>query len=93
LGEDVLLTRERLEHILEKHPGVFSDGIDDFKAALAQPDQVRRNSSGSLKFVVDIGSKFLVVVVNRIKSGAYWKIATAYETEQLSGEDEVVWKK
>ena len=93
IKEDVLLTTERLEHIIAGHPGVFEDGLDDFKAALLQPDQIRSNAKGSLKFVIDVGSKYIIVVVNRIKSGPVWKVATAYEADHLSGEDEVLWKR
>ena len=93
LNENILLTGERYNHIVSKHPRVFQEGVEDFKAALAQPDQIRRNPQGSLKFVVDLGSHFLVIALNRIRHDNSWKIATAYDTEVLSNEDEVLWKK
>ena len=93
LGEDVVLTGERYNHILEKHADIFRDGVEDFRAALAQPDQIRRNPQGSLKFIVDLGPHYLVIALNRVKSGPYWKIATAYHADALSNQDEVIWKK
>lgn len=93
LNENVLLTGERYNHIIEKHPRVFQEGVEDFRAAIAQPDQIRRNPQGSLKFVIDLGIHYLVIVLNRIKRDNTWKIATAYDSETLSNQDEVLWKK
>jgi hypothetical protein len=93
LEQDVLLTGERYTHIIGKHPKVFAEGVEDFKAAIAQPDQIRRNPQGSLKFVIDLGTHFLVIALNRLKRDKTWKIATAYDADSLSPEDEVLWKK
>ena len=93
LNEDVVLTGERYNHIREKHADIFQDGVEDFKAALAQPDQIRRNPQGSLKFVIDLGSHYLIIALNRMKTGSYWKIATAYHADALSSQDEVLWKR
>jgi hypothetical protein len=93
LKQDVLLTGERYAHIIQKHPKVFSEGVEDFKAAIAQPDQIRRNPQGSLKFVIDLGTHFLVIALNVIKRDNVYKIATAYDADFLSQEDEVLWKK
>jgi hypothetical protein len=93
LNQEIVLTLERREHILEEHDEVFDNGDADIKNAIQQPDQIRQRPTGSLLFVTNFEHGFLIVAVNKLKRENIYKIMTAYFARQLSGQDVMLWEK
>ena len=84
LGNTVVLTSERRQHIIETHP-IMEDYLTSLKKILAKPDKIRYSSRDDrvllfYRFFDNIGNgKYLVVVVNIAEEA----IKTAYLTHRI----------
>jgi hypothetical protein len=96
---EVELTREREQHILERHPELLSILRENIYEALKDPDFVYnssrfKNAKLFYRWFNDLrGGKYVVVVVvsNNGISFRHW-IITAYITRKIAG-GESEWKK
>lgn len=91
LDSDVELTDERFRHIVERHPDLLPDHLNQIGETLADPEQVRRSERfGSARLFtrwfedVRTGKHIVVVVVSETAPERHWVI-TAYIARRLSG--------
>ena len=94
----VELTKEREEHIRERHPDLLPKLADRIAIVLADPDDVRRSSrSGSARLFsrwfddIMAGKHVVVVVVSQSAPRRHWVI-TSYLVKRLAQGD-VEWKR
>jgi hypothetical protein len=93
LQTNVVLTPERRLHILEEHPEILKNSDDLIAEALSQPHQIRLRPLGSLLFVSQARTLYVVVAVNKLKREQVYKVMTAYYARKLSREDKVLWER
>ena len=99
LGIQVELTKEREQHIAERHPDLLPDHRHCMADTLADPDQVRRSTRFasarlfSRWFESLQGGKYVVVVVvsDTDPDDRQW-IITAYVARRLA-QGEIEWKR
>ncbi len=93
LNDEVELTAEREQHILERHPDLWPEPTIKIAQTLADPDQIVRLSNSNervfSRWFESIGAgKYVVVVV--VSDTRHW-IVTAYITRRLSKRGEIEW--
>jgi hypothetical protein len=98
LRADVELSRERGQHIAERHPDLLPEHFDLLTKTVAQPDRVRRSKRFAAaklfsRWFPELrgGKHIVVVVVNDLKDSRYW-IITAYIAGRLA-EGEIEWQR
>ena len=91
-GQEVMLTGERLRHILRRHPEMASH-LHRFAETLANPDAVATSSSGPAvqlyyRLYPDLWgrNRYVCLVVKRESSYSF--ILTAYLDRRIKGEGE-----
>ena len=99
LGDEVELSGEREQHIMEHHPDLVPDHKDRIGDTLGDPDQVRRskrfgNARLFAKWYDDLvrGKHLVVVVVSEAKPKSRNWVVTAYMTKKIAEGDEE-WKR
>ncbi|MBT8420506.1 MAG: hypothetical protein KJO08_06555 [Gammaproteobacteria bacterium] len=98
LDGDVEMTREREQHIAERHPDLLPEYREKIAQTLADPDQIRASARfGNAKLFsrwytgLRGGKHVVVVVVSQITPKRHW-IVTAYMARKLT-EGEVEWNR
>jgi hypothetical protein len=96
LNGAVELTEERLQHIIDRHPGTLPDYQEQLAITLRRPDQIRQGSrsENTLLFTkwfdtIRTGRYLVVVTVSDDSPKRDW-IITMYTARRLSGGD-VIW--
>jgi len=93
-GDEIVLTHDTRDRILQKHPEV-ADFLDRISQTLLLPDEIRyslRDERVILYYRFDVqvlNGKWVVVVVKRVERRF---ISTIYATDQIKS-GEVLWKK
>ena len=93
-GDDVVLTEERVAHIIKEHSGMIYR-IDDLSDVLSSPDVIiesRYNPKVTLyhKFYKAKHNSYIVVAVLKEKDRRF--VTTAYES-QLTKKGKILWTK
>lgn len=91
LGFVVRTTRAHWERLVAKHPDM-ADKLEEVKAALSNPEQVRRSRRdvSVLLFYRGAVRHWVVAVAKRAESDGF--LITAYQTDAIK-EGEVIWPK
>jgi hypothetical protein len=98
LENQVELTEEREQHIINTHPGTLPNYLDQLSDTLVEPDLIRKSDRDPTALLfskwfstIRRGRFLVVVVISSTESNRNW-IITTYTAQKITG-GSTIWKR